>query len=303
MRPRPQETRPRPQGRRPRLWEMWPRPRERRPHPRERPHDLAQGRHAPPPGRHIPPPGDKAGQEVGVRQSTGMASHQLPGSPPALGTISCLRTRDSPPHPFVTAVTQGPGDTQASGNTPCPLPSRKEARGGQDSVTPWDRRCPWGWDSSKSRATRSRHSPLPGSGRQCPWEPLPWEAWAVPLCTCASHKCLLGRGDLGLSGSRVPCPSPESSVWELVRSLPTGGQSCGRSAQGAVQRNQSIPTWALLRCQWDFPGKNTGVGCHFLLQRSREYCLLKSMLNHIHMAADHYDSVCESSPTLRPRRL
>ena len=125
------------------------------------------------------------------------------------------------------------------------------------------------------------------------------------LCarTCASHKCLLGRGDLGLSGRRVPCPSPENSVWELVRSLPTGGQSCGRSAQGAVQRNQSIPTWALLCCQWDFPGKNTGVGCHFLLQRSREYCLLKSMRNHIHTAADHYDSVCESSLTLRPRRL
>ena len=23
---------------------------------------------------------------------------------------------------------------------------------------------------------------------------------------------------------------------------------------------------ALLFCPWDFPGKNTGVGCHFLLQ-------------------------------------
>jgi len=24
-------------------------------------------------------------------------------------------------------------------------------------------------------------------------------------------------------------------------------------------------------CPWDFPGKNTGVGCHFLLQYSRRW--------------------------------
>ena len=30
---------------------------------------------------------------------------------------------------------------------------------------------------------------------------------------------------------------------------------------------QSCPTlWPRLLCPWDFPGKNTGVGCHFLLQ-------------------------------------
>ena len=155
-----------------------------------------------------------------------------------------------------------------------------------------DRCCPWGRESSRSRATRNRHAPLPGSGGQCPWEPLPWEAWAVRLCTCASHKCLLGHRDLGLSGRRVSCLSPESSVWELVRSLLTGGRSCGRSAQGALWRNQSIPTWALLLCPWDFPGKDNGVRCHFLLQRSREYHLLKSALNHVHMAADQYSPVC-----------
>ena len=83
------------------------------------------------------PPGDEAFQEVGVRHSTGMASsHQLLGSLPAVGSISCLRTRNSPTCPFVTTVTQGPGGTQASRNTSCPLPSRKKGRGGQDSVAP-----------------------------------------------------------------------------------------------------------------------------------------------------------------------
>ena len=31
-----------------------------------------------------------------------------------------------------------------------------------------------------------------------------------------------------------------------------------------------VTPWAVaarLVCPWDFPGKNTGVGCHFLLQR------------------------------------
>ena len=221
-------------GRHPSPWEARPRPWET--------NGPAHGRLGPAQVRHTPPPGDEACQEVSVWQSTGMpSSHQLLGSSPAVGSISCLRTRNSPPCPFVTTVTQSPGGTQANRNTPCPLPSRKEGRGGQDSVAPRDRRCPWGWDSSKSRATRSRHATLPGSGQQRPWESLPWEAWAVPLCTCASHECLLGCGDLGLSGRRASCPSPESSVWELVRSLPTGGQSCGRSAQGAERRNQSIP--------------------------------------------------------------
>ena len=26
------------------------------------------------------------------------------------------------------------------------------------------------------------------------------------------------------------------------------------------------PMPAMLLCPWDFPGKNTGVGCHFLIQ-------------------------------------
>ena len=33
----------------------------------------------------------------------------------------------------------------------------------------------------------------------------------------------------------------------------------------SVQLHRWQPTWLL--CPWDSPGKNTGVGCHFLLQR------------------------------------
>ena len=32
----------------------------------------------------------------------------------------------------------------------------------------------------------------------------------------------------------------------------------------SVQPHRQQPT--RLRCPWDYPGKNTGVGCHFLLQ-------------------------------------
>ena len=52
--------------------------------------------------------------------------------------------------------------------------------------------------------------------------------------------------------------------------------SCYRSASfpsGAGLVTQSYPTlvtpWTVAHqalCPWDFPGKNTGVGCHFLLQ-------------------------------------
>ena len=39
---------------------------------------------------------------------------------------------------------------------------------------------------------------------------------------------------------------------------------CVRSASSSSATPRAVP--ARLRCPWDFPGKNTGVGCHFLLQ-------------------------------------
>ena len=50
----------------------------------------------------------------------------------------------------------------------------------------------------------------------------------------------------------------------------------------SVQPHKWQPTW--LHCLWDSPGKNTGVGCHFLLQ-----C----------MKVKNESEVAQSCPTLR----
>ena len=51
--------------------------------------------------------------------------------------------------------------------------------------------------------------------------------------------------------------------------------------------SDSLPPFGLqpsrILCPWDFPGKNTGVGCHFLLQgvfltQGLNLCLLKLLL-------------------------
>ena len=54
------------------------------------------------------------------------------------------------------------------------------------------------------------------------------------------------------------------------------------------------PTWLL--CPWDFPGKNTGVGCHFLLQGifltqglNPHLLHCKRILNPL----NHWGSMCE----------
>ena len=49
---------------------------------------------------------------------------------------------------------------------------------------------------------------------------------------------------------------------------PGPGGSAASSAPPAAtaQVLQAQPEPAKLLCPWNFPGKNTGVGCHFLLQ-------------------------------------
>ena len=50
------------------------------------------------------------------------------------------------------------------------------------------------------------------------------------------------------------------------------------SVVGRVQLFATLWTVAhQLLCSWDFPGKNTGVGCHFLLQRNLPDPGIKSM--------------------------
>ena len=59
-----------------------------------------------------------------------------------------------------------------------------------------------------------------------------------------------------------------------------------RHAAAAAKSLQSCPTLCPTRlpCPWDSPGKNTGVGCHFLLQ-----C----------MKVKSESEVAQSSPTVR----
>ena len=53
----------------------------------------------------------------------------------------------------------------------------------------------------------------------------------------------------------LPCsiPGPMQRQW----------QSCSVRSD-SLRPHRLYPTWLL--CAWNFPGKNTGVGCHFLLQ-------------------------------------
>ena len=61
----------------------------------------------------------------------------------------------------------------------------------------------------------------------------------------------------GLQHTRPPCPSPTPRV---------SSNSCPLS-RDAVQPSHSLPSPSLPSFNlWDSPGKNTGVGCHFLLQ-------------------------------------
>ena len=60
---------------------------------------------------------------------------------------------------------------------------------------------------------------------------------------------------------------------ENPRGLVQDARDLRHSAAAAAKSLQSCPTlrphrWqsTRLRCPWDPPGKNTGVGCHFLLQ-------------------------------------
>ena len=62
--------------------------------------------------------------------------------------------------------------------------------------------------------------------------------------------------------SQFPClervPKPAAAAAEVTEVTSVVSDS--------VQPHRRQPTWLL--CPWDSPGKNTGVGCHFLLPLS-----------------------------------
>ena len=83
----------------------------------------------------------------------------------------------------------------------------------------------------------------------------------VRLCATPETAALQAPPSLGFSRqehwSGLPCPSPmhESEKWKWSRSV----------VSDSLQSHGLQPTRLLH--PWDFPGKDTGVGCHFLLQR------------------------------------
>ena len=67
--------------------------------------------------------------------------------------------------------------------------------------------------------------------------------------------------------------SQDKGQTHLPREFPLVHSCCFLSSTLTPGNHQSCPTlqphglWpARLLCAWDFPGKNSGVGCHFLLQ-------------------------------------
>ena len=56
------------------------------------------------------------------------------------------------------------------------------------------------------------------------------------------------------------------SVCEEVSAVVTGVAAAGKSLQSCPTLRPHSRQPTRLPCPWDSPGKNTGVGCHFLLQ-------------------------------------
>ena len=79
----------------------------------------------------------------------------------------------------------------------------------------------------------------------------------------AAHLGLLGLASTDLA-SRLVEPRGHALLSVLVevrpqdRAIPAGLHGCGRKGRPPTR----------LLCPWDSPGKNTGVGCHFLLHVS-----------------------------------
>ena len=99
---------------------------------------------------------------------------------------------------------------------------------------------------------------------------LSWD----PMKGRYQHREIWGRGILGRKC--IKCKDPEVGGWcvhGMQRRLVWREQSKWGRGQGDIvwwlSCVQLFATpWtvaARLLCSWDFPGKNTGVGCHFLL--------------------------------------
>ena len=57
--------------------------------------------------------------------------------------------------------------------------------------------------------------------------------------------------------------------WELTAAAAAAAAAAAKSLQSCPTLCDPIDGSPLGSCPWDSPGKNTGVGCHFLLQCMR----------------------------------
>ena len=131
-----------------------------------------------------------------------------------------------------------------------------------------------GWGRSVHRPLATLEENLVQRGAQSVVQPLPspgreWNDWEMAL---------KGTGVGGVFTGLPESPAPSSCIQSVTRGtfpLPTGdcgGQ--GSQASACVLSRFScarlfVILWtvaARLLCRWDSPGKNTGVGCHALLQ-------------------------------------
>ena len=63
----------------------------------------------------------------------------------------------------------------------------------------------------------------------------------------------------------------------------------------SVRPHRQQPT--RLRCPWDSPGKNTGMGCHFLLQCMKVKVKLKS-LSHVRPSVTPWTAALQAPPSM-----
>ena len=78
------------------------------------------------------------------------------------------------------------------------------------------------------------------------------------------------------------------NIWVTAHSLPPARslQSCP-----TLWPHRRQPTRLL--CPWDSPGKNTGVGCHFLLQ-----CLKEKSLGRVRLFAAPWTAAFQAPPSM-----
>ena len=96
------------------------------------------------------------------------------------------------------------------------------------------------------------------------------------VATVGSEECLK-LGPLGLLGS--------------------GGEAFGGRDAAVVEQEDFVTSWTIwptrLLCPWDFPGKNTGVAFHFLLQGTFHLTFKKLPLEEVRLSVKEYPQLSD----------